>query len=164
MLPGKVLLRIGVAGDIHGNDQGLLRALDEMNQPDMIFFTGDGFREISRLRWQTSIPIQGVVGNCDFSSDYPGEQLLHLEQYSILLTHGHLYGVKNGLTRICLAAQAKKVQLVVFGHTHQPTSDIWQGIRLFNPGSLSEERPPYCPSYGMIIITTSGIDLQLRRL
>lgn len=114
MLSGKILLRIGVVGDIHGNDEGLFLALEAMNQPDLLFFTGDGYREISRLRCEINIPIEGVVGNCDFSSDYPGEQLLHMEQQSILLTHGHLYGVKNGLTRICLAAQAKKAQLVVF--------------------------------------------------
>jgi predicted phosphodiesterase len=88
-------MRIGVVGDIHGNYRGLKQAVQEMGLVEMLLFTGDGYREISRLQTELDIRVEGVVGNCDFSSIYPVQQLVYLENCKILLTHGHLYGVKN---------------------------------------------------------------------
>jgi putative phosphoesterase len=157
-------MRIGVVGDIHGNYQGLKQAVREMGRIEMLFFTGDGYREIDRLQTELDIRIEGVAGNCDFCSVYPAEQLVYLEHCKILLTHGHLYGVKNDLTRLGTAGRTQGVQLVVFGHTHEPLSTNWYEVKLFNPGSLSAERSHRGPSYGVIEISPSGINPVINRL
>jgi putative phosphoesterase len=150
-------MRIGVVGDIHGNYNGLRRSVRLMNHPDLLLFTGDGFREISRLRDEIEIPVEGVAGNCDGYTDYPNEVILKLDKFKALLTHGHIYSVKNGLTRIGLAGRTKGVNLVIFGHTHEPLNDDWYEVRLFNPGSLSVERSFKGPSFGMLEIGEAGI-------
>lgn len=157
-------MRIGVVGDIHGNYNGLKQAIREMGRIETLLFTGDGYREISKLQEEVDLRIEGVAGNCDFCSMYPPEQIIYLEGYKILLTHGHLHGVKTDLTRLGMSGREQGVQLVVFGHTHEPLSTDWYEVKLFNPGSLSIERSHRGPSYGIIEISESGINAVINRL
>lgn len=157
-------MRIGVVGDIHGNLSGLERALRAMEPLDRLLFTGDGYRELVRAKLSFTVPIIGVAGNCDFSTAYPTEQLFELEKYKVLLTHGHRYGVKQGLTTIGMAAREKQVDLVVFGHSHLPLNTEWEGIRLFNPGTLCQERSYRGVTYGIIEIDRDTMKLFHERL
>jgi putative phosphoesterase len=157
-------MRIGVVGDIHGNYYGLKQAIREMGRIEMLLFTGDGYREISRVQTETDLRIEGVAGNCDFSSLFPTEQILYLGDIKILLTHGHLYNVKNDLTRISMAGREQGAHLVVFGHTHEPLSTDWYEVKLFNPGSLSVERSYRGASYGVIEFSSKGINPVINRL
>lgn len=156
--------RIGVVGDIHGNYWGLKQALQQMGPIDRLLFTGDGYREISKFQNDPRLVIEGVAGNCDLYTEYPPEQVFYLGKWKILLTHGHLHGVKSGLTRLVMVGRELGVNLVVFGHTHRPLSAEWEGLRLFNPGSLSEERSYQGPTYGIIEISDSGILPMINRL
>ncbi len=157
-------MRIGVVGDIHGNYSGLKQAIREMGRIDLLLFTGDGYREISRLKDEIDILVEGVAGNCDFCSSYPPEQLLTLDGYRILLTHGHFHGVKSDLMRIGMAGRERQANLVVFGHTHEAVCTDWYEVKLFNPGSLSVERSYRGPSYGIIELADSGINTSINRI
>lgn len=158
------MTRLGVVGDIHGNLAGLQAALSQMGRLDGLLFTGDGYREITALAAESDLPVIGVAGNCDLCSSYPEEQLFAVADYQLLLTHGHRYGVKQGLTRLALAGQTAGADLVIFGHTHQPLDDCWQRVRLFNPGSLSPDRSHAGPAYGIIELDQAGIRTKLCRL
>ncbi len=160
----KELMRIGVVGDIHGNLTGLEQALRSMGPIDQLLFTGDGYREIVKVKNRLEVPIAGVAGNCDFSSEYPTEQFFQLEQAQVMLAHGHRYGVKQGLTTIGLAGREKGVDLIVFGHTHFPLNTEWEGIRLFNPGTLCLERSYRGITYGIIEIGQNGLTFFHERL
>ena len=157
-------MRVGIVGDIHGNYEGLKQAAERMAQPDLILFTGDGFRDICRLKEECPIPVEGVGGNCDIYTDYPTEVVLNLKGCKILLTHGHKYVVKNGLLNISMAGRSHGVNLVVFGHTHLPLSTDWHEIKLFNPGSISLDRSYRGPTFGMLTIHEKGFDLKIERL
>lgn len=157
-------MRIGVVGDIHGNYEALRQAVQLMNRPDLLLFTGDGFREISRLKEEAEIRVEGVAGNCDTYTEYTTELILKLYKFRVLLTHGHIYNVKNGLTRLGLAGRSKGVNLVVFGHTHTPLDDHWYEVKVFNPGTLCRERAVRGLTYGMIEINDSGIKTSINNL
>lgn len=157
-------MRIGVVGDIHGNYSGLRKVVEAAGPVERWLFTGDGYREIARFEAEFGVPVTGVAGNCDFFTVFPDEQRLQLGNYRILLTHGHIYGVKQGLTRLALAGQSQGAALVVFGHTHCPLDDIWHNVRLFNPGALSAERSLGRPGYGLIELDETGISCQLCRI
>lgn len=144
-------MRIGVVSDIHGGFDELQQALKAMGPIDLLLHAGDGRRDVDRLLLETTIPCQRVAGNCDFAGDLPNDLQLALDRWNVFLTHGHHYGVKQGLMRIGLKAKEMGVDLVVFGHTHQPYHGAYHGVTLFNPGSLSRERCLGKPSYGMII-------------
>lgn len=157
-------MRIGVVGDIHGNYDGLKKTFEVAGPVDRWWFTGDGYREITRLEAECGITVTGVAGNCDFFTEYPEEQLLQLGDHRILLTHGHLHGVKQGLTRLALAGQSRNADMVVFGHTHMPLDELWKNVWLFNPGSLSVDRSVGGPGYGVIELNRDGMKTSLCRL
>ncbi len=157
-------MRIGVVGDIHGAYDELKRAVAALGPVDQLLFTGDGYRDICRLRDESKLFVQGVAGNCDFGSEFPASQLLYLDGHKVLLTHGHYYGVKNGLRRLGEAGREQGAVLVVFGHTHQPLLDTWNGIQLFNPGTLSRERAYQGLTYGVLETTPTGVTAYLQRL
>lgn len=157
-------MRIGVLGDIHGNLSGLERALRIMGPVDRLLFTGDGYREIIRAKLSFGFPIVGVAGNCDLSTEYPVEQNFQLEGHQVMLTHGHRYGVKQGLTTIGLAGLERGMSLIVFGHTHLPLNTEWEGIKLFNPGTLCPERAYRGVTYGIIEIDQDKMKLFHERL
>jgi putative phosphoesterase len=158
------MTRLGAVGDIHGNLAGLCVALNQMGRIDGLLFTGDGFRDLSQTEAVLNVAITGVAGNCDFKSVYPAQQVIMVAGYRILITHGHLYGVKQGLTRLAMAGHSVAADLVVFGHTHQPLDELWQNVRLFNPGSLMVGRSNSAPSYGLIELDQKGIRTTLFRL
>jgi putative phosphoesterase len=77
----------------------------------------------------------------------------------ILLTHGHLYGVKKGLLNLYYRGKEVEADLVVFGHTHAWTLEKMEDILLFNPGSASRPRKTN-PTLGLIIINKEKIEVQ----
>lgn len=117
----------------------------QLRAPDSIFFLGDGLRDADSLRTGRS-HLFSVRGNCDFVWDpaTPTEQLLPFGEHKILMTHGHLLGVKGGLGTLIAHAAALGADVVLFGHTHLPiarslTADetpLGRPMYLFNPGSI----------------------------
>lgn len=157
-------MKVGVVGDIHGSYESLKEAVREMGIIDHLIFTGDGIREINRLQDETGLFVRGVRGNCDFLSGFPNDDLFHLDNYKVFLTHGHIYDVKSGLTRLAKIGDARGAQLVIFGHTHIPESTTWNNVMLFNPGTLYRERSYGGISFGMIEIVEGKINLSHHRI
>ena len=67
-----------------------------------------------------------------------------------MLTHGHSERVKNGLIPLLVEAQVKKVQVVLFGHTHVPLIVEDSGVLLVNPGTAASY---YCEKGTYAILT-----------
>ncbi len=67
---------------------------------------------------------------------YKESVLLQIENFSVLLTHGHRFSLQS--TSIFLHKMALKngCDLVFHGHTHKRRNQVVDGIRYFNPGAL----------------------------
>lgn len=144
--------RVLVVSDTHGEYSRIDEVLVGEGPFDALIHLGDQLSDVYAAKKMGNIPIYTVKGNCDFGSLEKAERLVDLFGAKVLLTHGHLYGVKYSLTRLALAAAEKQVALVLFGHTHIPLLD-WDGaLTLMNPGSLG--RPGYgkSPTYGALEI------------
>lgn len=82
--------------------------------------------------------VLSVRGNCDLWGPPRAETLLRtFEGVRIFGTHGHRYGVKQGLLRFSLAAQEQQAQVALFGHTHIPYCRQEDGLWLLNPGAAA---------------------------
>ena len=143
-----------IFSDSHGSASNMSRALDQqIKTPDAILFLGDGTRDIDNL-FVVDTPIWAVRGNCDgASSDYADktERLLYFEGHTILLCHGHEWGVQGGLGALIAHAAEVGADIVLFGHTHVPTittiaagetvgkTVLSRPTYLFNPGSIGYE-------------------------
>lgn len=123
----------------------------------MIIFLGDGLRDADVLFDEyRHIPHVGVKGNCDFSSTFGGEsyleeQTVDVEGVRIFCCHGHKYGVKSSELRLWMRAKEKEVDVALFGHTHTPFERCFEGVRLFNPGSIG------AGSFGVLHIENGAV-------
>ena len=156
-----------IVSDSHGRVENIQSALErQIKKPDAILFLGDGARDLDRL-WSFDIPIWAVRGNCDWSSsDYADrtERLLYLEGHTVLLTHGHEWGVKGGLGALIAHAAEVGADIVLFGHTHKPTlqtvtagetvgkATLTRPMYLFNPGSIGYDEDGKGQSFGTLTL------------
>ena len=148
-------MKILVLSDSHGAIESMERAV-ERTDPHLILHLGDCWRDGEKLQGRfPKIPLQQVPGNCDFRSDQPAERLLCLEDFRILMCHGHTYGVKQSLTAAGFAAEEQDLDLFLFGHTHRPLVDRRGKTLFLNPGSIGEWRRP---TYGVVTISGGKLD------
>ena len=150
-----------VFSDSHGSDYLVKEVLRMHSDAEVVFFLGDGLREIDTLA--EAYPEKfwiAVRGNCDFYSLFknkPAEKLetVSLCGYKIALTHGDLYGVKYGSAGLIKLALDTDADIILFGHTHAPfekyISEYEKPFYLFNPGSISAESG----SYGIMTLAAS---------
>ncbi len=151
-----------IFSDTHGSDYFVRRALAMHPDASVIFFLGDGLYDVDshamadrRRTWLA------VKGNGDYSAYLCGSPVDAVEQitlldYKIVITHGHLYGVKGGDDGLLRLADERGADIVLFGHTHLPResyiSDREHPVYLFNPGAASG----YSASYGILTLSSKN--------
>lgn len=152
-------MKILVVSDSHGDFKKLYKIYMK-EKADYVFFAGDYSKdgiELSLLGDKSSFYI--VKGNTDFSDwETPNKIDLELEGYKILLTHGHLYGVKRGYNKILEEAKKDGIDIVLFGHTHKKFYQEYEGVHLFNPGAVM------AGDYGIIEIGKNELIFKQKRL
>jgi putative phosphoesterase len=159
-----VAMRIGVISDSHGLLYYVQRAVEDMGQVDLLLHAGDHYRDASQITVPASVPIHAVVGNCDSRNDGPGEKLLEIEGVSLLLTHGHLYQVHMGISKILYRAAKLNAAVAVFGHTHVAGYQWHGGTLLFNPGSITSPRDGKGVAYGILEINDGKVIPKIVRM
>ena len=156
-----------IVSDSHGRVENIQAAIErQIKALDAVLFLGDGARDLDRL-FLVDTPLWAVRGNCDWSSsDYADktERLLYLEGHTVLMTHGHEWGVKGGLGALIAHAADVGADIVLFGHTHKPTlralatgetvgkTVLERPMYLFNPGSIGYNEDGEGYSFGTLTL------------
>ena len=122
--------RFIVFSDIHGDYNNLRKLNALISENHGGFFAGDGLNCVLSARCEN---LFWVAGNCDAYGDK--EQIVEIEGVKILLTHGHLYGVKSGMGKLYYRAKEVGANVVIFGHTHTPLICEEDDILFLNPGT-----------------------------
>ncbi len=107
--------------------------------PDLVFFLGDGERDLPKLIARfPDLPLQAVRGNCDLRSELPQKLICAAGGLSILAVHGHYQDVKyeSRLDSLRRAAEEAGADIVLFGHTHDARKVTYDGRVFLNPGSI----------------------------
>lgn len=121
---------------------------------DLILHAGDtGVLGLLRVLEEVA-PVVAVRGNADpveTLDALPDRVLIRAGEQTILLLHGH-----QGKTAVATARRAASddIDLLVFGHSHQPLIDREGQTILFNPGSPTERR--WNPHFGVGLITVTN--------
>lgn len=160
-------MKIIVISDTHGRADNVDTVINMHKNADVLLFLGDGLRDMfGREHLHRGGVFAAVKGNCDEvslfnTSDIPDEHLINLGEYTVLMMHGHKYGVKYGTEAAVERAAMLGADLLLYGHTHVPEERyipdgarvggvvLEKPLRVFNPGSLGAPRDRY-PSYGLI--------------
>ena len=137
-------MKILLLSDTHGNLSGMEKALRKFGKnADVIVHCGDGTRgEAMWLRDNVNhASVVCVRGNCDFIGDLNDVEYLDICSKHIMITHGHLFGVKFGLENLSYKAEEEGSDIVFFGHTHICTDEKVGNVRMINPGSCGRWEP-----------------------
>ena len=140
-------MRIGVIADTH------IRTLSEIPSPilvalaevDLIVHAGD-FTERAVLEGLGTLgEVKAVHGNMDsgeLKRMLPQKELFIVNGKKIGLTHGSggPWGMADRMRRMF-----KDVDIIIFGHSHQPYNEFIGGSLLFNPGRARD-------SFGLLTI------------
>jgi putative phosphoesterase len=125
--------RIGVISDTHG----LLRpeVPAAFGGVELILHAGDiGNAEVIR-QLKTIAPVVAIRGNNDTGSwarAIPETKVTRIGRLSIYMLHN--------LKEIDLDPLAKGFQVVISGHSHQPSIEMRSGLLFVNPGSAGPRR------------------------
>lgn len=152
-------MRILIVSDTHRRDENLKNLLEKMCPIDMLIHLGDAEGSEDKIvKWvNPECRVEMVLGNNDFFSNLDREKEITIGRYKALLTHGHYYGVSLGPEGIMSEGRARGMDIVMFGHTHQPYLHHHNGLTVLNPGSLSYPRQDgRKPSYIMMEIDRDG--------
>lgn len=155
----KSVFHIGIMGDSHGDAASIHRAVERAGNVDLWLHTGDFFQDSQILAGYAGVPVVGVAGNCDGRSTAKPDEFLQLGGLAVWLTHGHRFGVKQGLEDLIAWALRYEADVVVFGHTHQALNEQRGNLLLFNPGSVSMPRRGKSRTYGVF-----ELDSQQRKI
>ena len=153
-------MRIGVISDTHiGDAKGRVpaAALRAFAGTECILHAGDILIQDVIDALAAVAPLHAVSGNCDpadLAWRLPDRLVLQLGGLHIGLTHGHLGRGTSTASRAlsAFAGIAEAMDVVVFGHSHEPFNQVQGHTLLFNPGSATQRRRQPYPSYGLLEI------------
>ena len=108
-------------------------------------------------------PVHAVAGNNDAAElrDALGwRRVLEVEGVRIGLTHGHHGDGRTTLerARLAFAREEPPVDVICFGHSHQPTVDRIGGQWVLNPGSPTDRRRE--PLFSYLRIDIEGTEVR----
>ncbi|HSF66297.1 MAG TPA: metallophosphoesterase family protein [Nitrospiraceae bacterium] len=142
-------IQIGVIADTHGLfDPAILRYFRCV---DHILHAGDIGRRSVIEQLERLAPVTAVSGNVDGyeQSGFPSEVIVELAGRRVAIRHILYEGGK--LTKDGRAFLARELpDICVFGHTHQPKVERFEGMLLFNPGSAGPKRFKLPRSLGLL--------------
>jgi uncharacterized protein len=162
-------MKIGVVSDTHipqcapALSKKLLKGLAGV---DMIIHAGD-LVEISVLEALKAVcaDVRAVAGNMDdarISRLLPDTLVFEAGKFRVGVAHG--YGPPDGVPAMVRRLFAKEdVDLIIFGHSHNPVCVKKGAPMLFNPGSPTDTIFAPYQSYGIIEIG-DRIDMKIVKL
>jgi len=143
-----------VLSDTHGAIfESIVNPMQNEKNIDMMIHCGDKYKDAEKIAGLLGIKcFYRVAGNCDYDMQNESNMLeLEIEGKHVLITHGHLQHVKDGLVHLKELAEEKCADIVLFGHTHISHEEMDNNVLYFNPGSTILPKTGKA-SYGVIEI------------
>lgn len=153
-------MKILVLSDSHSFDAELKEILKKERTADMIIHLGDGSDDLYDMsKYTAGKPVYYIKGNCDaYAYDFPQRIITFADKFKIFACHGHMYNVKFDIMPLYYAAKQEGCDIALFGHTHIPFSEAYDGVHIFNPGCAKSG------SYGIIEIKDGSFSLSHRSI
>lgn len=114
---------------------------NEIDNSDGVIHCGDftsiDFYELIKKRAKSFYAVKGNMDDYFIKSKLPDKLIFNIENLSIGLMHG--YGPPHGLENLVYKSfQNDKVDIIIFGHSHQHLQVHKENILLLNPGSPTD--------------------------
>jgi len=134
-------MQIAVLADTHVNRLEHLpkKIIDALSTVDLIIHAGDFtdvqlLKELKRLR-----KVKAVRGNMDsteLKTVLPVKEIVEIENKRIGITHGSggPWGIEE---RVRKMFESDRIDIIVYGHSHQSQNKVINDILFFNPGKAT---------------------------
>jgi putative phosphoesterase len=125
---------------------------------DLIIHAGDFVDTAVFEMLREFAPVEAVQGNMDsmeIHTRFPVRKVVKIEGRLIGITHGE--GGPQGILKRVKRHFPEKVEVIIFGHTHQPLNDRQEGILFFNPGSPTDRIFAPYNSLGLLEVSSTDI-------
>ncbi len=163
-------MKIGVISDTHIPDRAETlpkKVLDAFKAVDMVIHAGDLVDpKVYDVLRQVCKDVRIVCGNMDGSDvakHFPPKLVVTVDKYRIGVMHG--CGAPNQLeTLVSETFKRDKVDIIIFGHSHQPCNKKIGNTLFFNPGSATDTVFAPYKSYGLIDISDGVVDAQIVKI
>lgn len=150
-------MRVGIVSDTHSRPLPKQLIADFQNV-DFIIHSGDfceaaDYENIKKIK-----DVKAVYGNMDsleMRKLLPRKQIFPCGKFMIGVFHGE-GPAPTVLEKVQNQFQKDKVDVVVFGHSHQPLNEKINGVLFFNPGSPNDVCASCC-SYGILEVTEKEV-------
>ncbi|WLR44118.1 metallophosphoesterase [Bacillus carboniphilus] len=146
-----------IVSDSHGLNEELITIKERhINEVDVMIHCGD-----SELQKKDDA-LEGFVvvrGNCDLNTSFPNDLVQPVDNKNVLVTHGHLYGVKNNLISLKYKAKEAGANIVCFGHSHIAYVEKIDDLLFINPGSIALPRLFKEKTYAILSVQNDEIEV-----
>jgi len=150
---------IGVMSDTHGNIENMKTVAKLMLEQDVewIIHLGDFYKDALELDSLTErvIKVPGVFSDEYQNPNIPNRLIRNFNGVKVLITHtkeSHENDLKGDIKPEELVAE-KKVDVVLYGHTHVYGATVSNGVLFVNPGHLqNEDKKGYPPTFAILDI------------
>ena len=136
-------MKILVMSDSHSGLRFMRLCIDRL-KPQHVIHLGDLFEDAQAISEEyPHIRFHMVPGNCDsymIRNTEPNVLCYAIDGVRLMMTHGHLHGVKSDLSRLIREARQMQALGVLFGHTHKKLCYREEdGLWVINPGSCRSD-------------------------
>jgi len=150
-------MKIGIISDTHGKLP--TEVFDIFAGVDQVIHAGDIGNQHVIDELKVIAPVRAIYGNMDtfpLVSRLNRMEFFALENYSFCLTHN--IGSPKAFTYE-LFKMNRRVDFVIYGHTHQPEKTEYNQVIFINPGSVVQ--PRYSRRGSVAILEINGGEIKL---
>ncbi len=142
-------MRIGVLSDTHVSSLERIpeKIIDSLSRVDLIIHAGDFttievLTELKRLGEVKAV--QGNMDSTELKRVLPVKEILEVGNKRVGITHGSggPWGIEQ---RVRKFFDQDKVDVIIYGHSHESQNKVIDGILFFNPGKATN-------SFGILTI------------
>ncbi|MCF7887085.1 MAG: metallophosphoesterase [Candidatus Omnitrophica bacterium] len=164
-------MRILVISDSHTTDpnQSLFLKLDkEIKKNDCCIHAGDFTAYLVYGELSKKIKTYAVAGNMDdevILQKLPQKKIFKLSNFTFALTHGS--GTSRTMeqyVRHQFQKDFEKIDIFIYGHSHQATNYKIDNKIYFNPGSVGDTITAPEKTYGIIEIKNGRLNRSIKRI
>jgi putative phosphoesterase len=150
-------MKIGVISDTHGYVNPKVFSVFE--GVEFILHAGDIGSEDVMTSLETLAPVRAIHGNVDtfpLSTRYPDVLTIEIQGVAICMIHQFISLNNSVIQNAAKQFPKKKIDLLIYGHTHEAKLERVGGVWLFNPGAAGKRRFFLKPAVGLLTISAPG--------
>lgn len=162
-------MKLGVISDTHRHIVNFSKAVDFLQDRsvDKIIHLGDDYSDVDELGERGVLRVPGVFSDAYQDVKIPNRMVENFGGWRFLLTHtvsSHPNDLSGDLVPEDLIRD-KRVNVVLYGHSHVPDIKQEHGIIFFNPGHLkNEDKKSFPPTFGYIELSIADLVVRLYSL